>query len=76
MSRAMNLSLEGDDVMAKCLKESVQISAIEKLPSGGTHFVCTTIDGADHIRKKLRKHLVAGNVKRFPFYRARQSNFI
>lgn len=73
VSRAMNLALAEDDVIAKCRKASVEISAIEILPSGGTHLVCTTIGGADQIRAKYRKHIIAGTVKRFPFYRARQS---
>lgn len=75
VSRAMNLTLAEDDVIAKCRKASVEISAIELLPSGGTHLVCTTLGGADKMRIKLRKNIIVGKVKRFPFYRATHSRY-
>ena len=71
MSRAMNLSLPEAEVMAMCTKFKVAVSAIETLPSGGTHLVCTRGEGADEMRKRLKAHLDEGVVKRFPFYRAR-----
>ncbi|EIZ78680.1 hypothetical protein WSK_2728 [Novosphingobium sp. Rr 2-17] len=73
MSRAMNLNLPEAEVVAMCEKLKVSISAIEPLPSGGTHLVCVLGDGADVVRKKLKAHLVEGTVRRFPFYRARAS---
>ena len=63
----MNLSLPETEVIALCNKLDVSISAIETLPSGGTHLVCTIIEGADQIRHKLKRNLIEGRVKRFPF---------
>jgi hypothetical protein len=67
MSRAMNLDLPEAEVVAICEKLDVSISAIETLPSGGTHLVCTIIEGADQVRLKLKRNLIEGRVKRFPF---------
>lgn len=71
MSRALNLALPEEEVVATCLKQGVSISAIERLPTGGTHLVCTTSEGAEEIRLQFKKHIIKGAVKRFPFYRAR-----
>ena len=68
MSRAMNLTLPEPEVRAICANAAISISAIEVLPSGGTHLVCTTIEGADEARKKFKKSLIEGKVKRFAFY--------
>lgn len=67
MSRAMNIRLSIDDVTRKCELADVSISAIEPLPSGDTHLVCTTGDGAETMRNKLKKHIVEQPQKRFPF---------
>ncbi len=69
MSRAMNLSLGHVEVLAMCEKFAVLISVIEPLPSGGTHLVCVREEGAELMRLKFKNSLVAGHVKRFPFYR-------
>ncbi|HKX80293.1 MAG TPA: hypothetical protein VJM34_17410 [Novosphingobium sp.] len=61
------------DVREKFRKRDVSISAIEPLKSGGTHVVCTTIEGAAEIRRRLRSHLIEGPVQRFPFYHAGHS---
>lgn len=63
----MNLSLPEAEVVAVCEKLGVSISAIETLPNGGTHLVCTIIQGADEVRMKLKRNLIEGKVKRFPF---------
>ena len=68
MSRAMNIKLTEPEVRAGCEQAGISISAIEVLPSGGTHLVCTTIEGADDARKKFKKNLIEGRVKRFAFY--------
>lgn len=70
MSRALNLSLPEEQVVATCLKHGVSISAIEPLQSGGTHLVCTTSEGAEEIRLEFENHIIDGVVKRFPFFRA------
>lgn len=68
MSRAMNLKLSEANVRKRCNESGVSISAIETLPSGGTHLVCTTSKGADEMRMCLEDHLILGTVRRFPFY--------
>ena len=71
VSRAINLDLPEANVRQRCNESGVSISAIEPLPSGGTHLVCTTTGGAEEMRLRLANHIVVGAVKRFPFYRAR-----
>ncbi|MCW1383586.1 hypothetical protein OLX02_12225 [Novosphingobium sp. KCTC 2891] len=75
MTRAINLALPEERVQTLCGQKGVKISAIESLPSGGTHLVCRTIEGADEIRRLLQKHLIAGPVRRFAFYRAPPSKY-
>ncbi len=67
MSRAINLSMPEAGVVASCAKAGVSISAIEALPSGGTHLVCTTAEGAELMRGRLKAHVIEGRVKRFAF---------
>jgi len=69
MSRAINLALSEAEVSEICLASGIGISAIERLPSGGTRLVCTTSGGADEIRLRLAGHLIEGAVDRFRFYR-------
>ena len=75
MSRAMNLRLPEGDVLKLCAERQVTISAIETLPSGGTHLVCLTSAGAEEMRSQLHDHIIEGAVRRFPFYRAVSSYF-
>ncbi len=67
MSRAMNVSMPQAGVLASCTKAGVSVSAVEELPSGGTHLVCTTGEGAEEMRGRLKAHLIQGRVKRFAF---------
>lgn len=69
MTRAMNVTLPESDVAQSCKTAKVAISAIETLPSGGTRLVCVTIEDADKMRKRLKKHLIDGAVTRYRFYR-------
>lgn len=69
----MNASLPEARVAEICAKMSVSISDIETLPCGGTHLVCTTGDGAEEMRQRLRRHIIPGKVKRFAFYHLRAS---
>jgi len=64
MSRVVNLSLDEGVVVTRCLSAKVGISALEALPGGGVRLVCTSSDGAALIRKKLKTHVLDGNVKR------------
>lgn len=68
MSRAMNLKLTEAEVIGKCERVGVTISAIEALPSGGTHLVCLTSEGAERMRSEFKNAILTGRVKRFPFY--------
>lgn len=74
MSRAMNLKLAEADVVARCAKAGVAISAIETLPAGGTHLVTVNGDGAETMRKLFAKNLIEGPVKRFAFMHSRPSS--
>ena len=64
MSRAINLSLAEADVVSRCLTARVGVSAIEPLPHGGVRLVCMSVDGADLMRRKLKSHIIKGEVRR------------
>lgn len=64
MSREMFLTLDESDVISRCRAEKVGISAIERLPAGGTRLVCMSVDGAAHMYRKLKTHLIHGAVDR------------
>lgn len=74
MSRAINFSLPEAQVKAMCEKAGVKISAIEVLPSGGTHLVCLTGEGAEEMRLRLKASIILGKVKRFAFYPLRHGS--
>ncbi len=65
----MNVTLIESEVSKSCQSAGVAISVIETLPSGGTRLVCVTPDGAEKMRKRLKKHLIDGAVTRYRFYR-------
>ena len=67
MSRVLHLKLEEGEVVSRCLSANVGISAIESLPSGGTRLVCMSSDGAAELKRKLKSHLIAGDVTRSAF---------
>ena len=58
MSRELFLTLDEGDVVSRCLAENVGISAIERLPSGGTRLVCMSGYGASVMTRKLKSHLI------------------
>ena len=64
MSRVLFVTLDEGQVVAKCLAEKVGISAIERLPAGGVRLVCMSSDGAATMTRKLKSHLIAGEVTR------------
>ncbi len=64
MSRAILLNMSEGATVARCQTEKVGISAIEGLPAGGVRLVCMSVDGADLIRRKLKSHLIKGEVVR------------
>lgn len=63
-ARALFVSLDESTVVARCDKAKVTISAIEKLPVGGVRVVCTSVDGATVMKKKLKSHLLPDTVAR------------
>ena len=67
MTRTIHLSMGEGDVVARCLNEKVGVSAIERLPEGGVRLVCMSVDGAEVIRRKLKQHLIKGDVTRERF---------
>lgn len=64
MSRVINLTLDEGIVVIRCLSEKVAISAIERLPRGGVRLVCMSSEGADLIRRKLKRYLIDGDAPR------------
>lgn len=67
MSRVVNLTLDEGVVVIRCLSEKVAISAIERLPQGGVRLVCMGHEGAELIRRKLKRYVIAGEVPRGRF---------
>ena len=61
MTRAVYLDMDEGKVIARCLQENVRVSAIERLPSGGTRLVCMSAEGAEHMRMALNAHLLDEN---------------
>jgi len=64
MSRVVLLSMSEKDVNARCLEAKVGVSAIERLVDGGVRLVCMSANGAELIRKKLKPHIIHGDVVR------------
>jgi hypothetical protein len=64
VSRALLINLNEGQVIAKCLEEKVGISAIERLSSGGVRLVCNSSEGAGTMMRKLKSHLINGEVVR------------
>jgi len=64
VSRVVHLSLDEGVVVIRCMSEKVGVSAIEPLPAGGVRLVCKSNDGAELIRRKLKRYLLDGDVTR------------
>ena len=64
MTRELFVTLEESDVVSRCLAEKVGISAIERLPAGGTRLVCMSGHGASIMNRKLKSHLIKDAVVR------------
>lgn len=72
MSRAINLNVPQADVEAMCARRSVTISAIERLPDGGTRVVLMNTDDTATIAAAFRTKIIDGTVRRTsPFARGR-----
>jgi hypothetical protein len=64
VSRVVNLTLDEGVVVIRCMSEKVGVSAIESLPGGGVRLVCKSGEGADLIRRKLKRYVLDDDVKR------------
>ena len=64
MSRELFVTLDESEVVSRCLAEKVGISAIERLPAGGTRLVCMSGHGASVMTRKFKAHLITGTVIR------------
>jgi hypothetical protein len=60
MNRTVYVSLGEGEVIARCLKEKVAVSVIERLPGGGVRLVCMSSGGAERMRAVLKKQLLDG----------------
>lgn len=58
MSRVLFVNLDESQIASKCSIENVGISAMERLPHGGTRLVCMSMAGAERMSTKLKKHLM------------------
>lgn len=54
----MQLAMSEQEVLALCASKKVAVSAIERLPSGGTRLVCCSSSGADIIRHKAKSKII------------------
>jgi hypothetical protein len=64
MSRVILLSMNAEDAVTKCRAAKVGVSAVEAIPAGGVRLVCMSSDGAETMRKKLKSHVIHGDVVR------------
>ncbi|QIK96408.1 hypothetical protein G7076_08095 [Sphingomonas sp. HDW15A] len=67
MNRVLFVDMEKEMVISRCKAEDVGISALEALPTGGIRLVCKSSDGAEVMTRKLKRHLIGGDVTRAPF---------
>jgi len=58
MSRAMQLAMSEKEVLALCASKKVAVSAIERLPGGGTRLVCCSSSGAEIVRHKAKSKII------------------
>ena len=64
MSRAVFVSLDEGQVVARCLAKNVSISVIERLPAGGVRLVCNSAEGAGEMTRDLKKFLISDTATR------------
>ena len=71
MSRAVHLSMTETETRDHCTAKSIGVSVIEPLPDGGVRLVCSSSEGAELIRKRLKSKLIKDAVRRNAHGRAR-----
>lgn len=67
MSRAVNLSMSTEDALKHCTDKGIGVSALEALPGGGVRLVCSSGDGAEQVRRVLKRKLLAVDLPRTAF---------
>jgi len=60
MNRTLFVSLGEGEVIARCLKEKVAVSVIERLPGGGVRLVCRSSGGAERMRTVFKRQILEG----------------
>jgi hypothetical protein len=58
LSRVLFVKLDENEVVSRCAAAKVGISAIERLPCGGTRVVCMSGDGAAVMKRKFKGKLL------------------
>ena len=58
MSGAMQLAMSEQEALALCASHAVAVSAIERLPGGGTRLVCCGSSGADIVRQNAKSKII------------------
>ena len=58
MSRAMQLAMSEEQVLALCASVKVSVSALETLPGGGVRLVTNSVHGAEVIRRKAKTKVI------------------
>lgn len=66
MSRALNLDVSQEDVLATCARKNAPITQIEILASGGTRVVLRSADDAAIIGRHYKGRVITGAVQRIP----------
>lgn len=64
MSRVLLVDLDAAEVTKRCASDEVGISTLEPLTSGGVRLVCNSSYGAALMTRKLKGHLIEGEVTR------------
>lgn len=59
MSRAMQLAMSEREVLNLCAAQNVSVSALKPLPGGGVRLVCSSSDGAETVRQKLKSKVIS-----------------
>jgi hypothetical protein len=73
VTRAINVRLEEGQVISKCERKDIAISAIEALPGGGTRVVLNNMDDATVMHKAFGRNVIKGEVKRTNFIARRHA---
>jgi len=54
----MQLAITESEALASCEAAKVAVSAMEPLPAGGVRLVCSSVDGAERLRKKFKTKII------------------